>query len=87
MKAWIDYRAYKVTISNNLESGRRLQSKGTINQELFCQSKNLVVLTVYNISRAWDSQHPLAIKVEMKMSERTVHRLCWEFYPEVGTKA
>lgn len=41
---------------------------------ILCQSKNLkepvALLTKYNISRAWDSYHPLAIKAEMKIAEK-----------------
>lgn len=40
----------------------------------------------YNISRAWDSHHPLAIKVEMKIAEESsqFHKAS---YPVAGTRA
>lgn len=57
---------------------------------ILCQSKNLkepvALLTEYNISRAWDSYHPLAIKAEMKIAEKSsqFHKAS---YPGAGTRA
>lgn len=61
-------------IARNLKNGRRLQSKGILNQELFSAKAKIaeivVVLTEYNISRSRDSHHPLSVK--MKMSEKKI---------------
>lgn len=45
----------------------------------------VVVLTEYNISRAWDSHHPVA--VETKMSGKKVPRPHHASYSGAGTKA